>query len=108
MKKSIKDKWIKALRSGEYKQIKGRLKRTNGFCCLGVLCDLYGKEKNVKWDDSHFLRDFSLLPDEVRDWANLKFTDPTVNNNKRFITLSNINDSGTSFKEIADIIEKQL
>lgn len=34
----IKQKWLDALRSGEYKQGKGRLRDGNGaYCCLGVL-----------------------------------------------------------------------
>lgn len=44
--KTVKDarlKWIKALESGRYKQIKGRLcekvtPNSYGYCCLGVLC----------------------------------------------------------------------
>ena len=38
MNKEIKDKWVKALRSGEYKQGRLYLQRDNLFCCLGVLC----------------------------------------------------------------------
>ncbi len=33
-------RWIKALRSGKYKQIQGELETTKGFCCLGVACKL--------------------------------------------------------------------
>lgn len=29
-----------ALRSGKYAQIRGRLRRDQGHCCLGVACDL--------------------------------------------------------------------
>lgn len=35
--------WVAALRSGLYKQGRGRLKRGRGYCCLGVaneVCDL--------------------------------------------------------------------
>lgn len=37
--KKQKAKWLKALRSGEYKQTVGTLydEKTQGFCCLGVL-----------------------------------------------------------------------
>ena len=43
MNKEIKAKWIKALRSGKYRQTRGKLKSRNGaFCCLGVLCDIQG------------------------------------------------------------------
>lgn len=41
MDSTLKQEWITALRSGDYKQGKGGLKSTtNSFCCLGVLCDL--------------------------------------------------------------------
>lgn len=42
MKKTLKLKWIAALRSGAYKQGKGRLRRGDSYCCLGVLCEVAG------------------------------------------------------------------
>jgi len=48
MKKSIRNKWIKALRSDEYEQGRGQLaipvNEHDAFCCLGVLCDVLGEE----------------------------------------------------------------
>ena len=43
MKRDIRDQWIAALRSGEYKQGNGVLHQVSkdgaeSFCCLGVLC----------------------------------------------------------------------
>lgn len=35
-------KWVDALRSGKYAQTKTRLQSFNGFCCLGVACDISG------------------------------------------------------------------
>ena len=36
-------RWIQALRSGEYQQTRGQLNHpTEGYCCLGVLCELQG------------------------------------------------------------------
>ena len=41
-------KWIKALRSGEYKQSTKRLQTDRGYCCLGVACKvLIPKEKQL-------------------------------------------------------------
>lgn len=44
MNKELKQKWVAALRSGEYKQGKGKLLyHENGetsYCCLGVLCEV--------------------------------------------------------------------
>lgn len=42
MKKEIADIWVKALRSGNYKQTEGHLKAGDGYCCLGVLCEVLG------------------------------------------------------------------
>ena len=58
MKKRIKERWLKALRSGKYKQGRRRLRIEEdegcSYCCLGVLTDLYikskaGKEVNAHW-----------------------------------------------------------
>ena len=53
MNKTIMKKWVKALRSGKYKQGRGTLcqvdkKGNESFCCLGVLCDLYNKDRKAK------------------------------------------------------------
>ena len=41
----FKQKWVKALRSGEYKQGNGNLYKSdeNCFCCLGVACLIAGE-----------------------------------------------------------------
>jgi hypothetical protein len=45
MRKSVRRRWVEALRSGEYQQTTGVLaevdgNRVVGNCCLGVLCEL--------------------------------------------------------------------
>jgi hypothetical protein len=40
MNAEIKEKWTAALRSGEYKQAYGSLKRNDRYCALGVLVDV--------------------------------------------------------------------
>jgi len=40
--KQLKAEWVKALRSGEYKQGRLRLQRGDSYCCLGVLCEVAG------------------------------------------------------------------
>jgi len=39
----IKDKWLEALKSGNYTQTNGRLKKDNSHCCLGVLAEVLGQ-----------------------------------------------------------------
>ena len=89
-------KWVKALRSGKFKQGQGTLKQFNKkgqaqHCCLGVLCELYNQEmkKNKKKmlseticdndsDFSHGYSRFGLggkkeeLPREVMKWSGVK------------------------------------
>lgn len=38
MNKKVKEKWVKALKSGRYKQTYSQLKDNTGYCCLGVYC----------------------------------------------------------------------
>lgn len=45
LRKSVRRRWVEALRSGEYPQATGVLAevdgdRVVGYCCLGVLCEL--------------------------------------------------------------------
>jgi len=105
--KKVQKLWLEALRSGKYKQAVGQLREGNHFCCLGVLCDLYGKEKGKKWKNvaTHpsFLNDLHLLPFQVIKWCGLKDYDPIGVGGK---SLSTMNDRGKSFKEIADFIDK--
>ncbi len=123
----IKAEWIKALRSGEYKQAKGDLRvrldpegKEYGFCCLGVLCDMYAKEKGIEkpWSgegvggcgDGVYTK-FNgkqrngTLVQEVKDWAGLEYGNGkyTADN-----SLAIDNDNGKTFAEIADIIDKNF
>jgi hypothetical protein len=117
MKKNIKEKWLAALRSGDYQQTDSALRTTKGFCCLGVLCDLYDKTKRQNnWE---FLGDvkyrhldnmYGSLPDAVMQWAGLDSEDPLiVRSRSHSVCLSELNDQENySFKKIANVIEKYL
>ena len=37
-------KWLDALRSGKYRQASESLRTNEGYCCLGVACDVYHQE----------------------------------------------------------------
>jgi hypothetical protein len=124
MKQEIKEKWVAALRSGEYKQTKGYLHNEEGFCCLGVLTDLCAKEKGIEWEDSddadgtYAMDGCELqLPSGVVNWAGLPTDDPYVNTPEgmnsesgNYSCLTQLNDgtngfSSLTFAQIADIIE---
>ena len=57
--KVLKQKWVAALRSGEFKQSQFRLFNTHdrGYCCLGVLAVQLGatldKEGNLRVNNNH-------------------------------------------------------
>jgi hypothetical protein len=108
MNTAVKEKWCAALRSEAYKQGKGRLRDpSNGFCCLGVLTDLYIKEKDESWnfiDNVYSFGDSAIyLPDEVAVWADLDGED-CFNPGKVAVK----NDEEWTFTQIADFIEENL
>lgn len=115
MDKRVKKLWVKALKSGKYKQGQGYLATDDGHCCLGVLCDLAVKEgvlKPPRLSKDHDCRVFGkasiyLLPPKVAHWAKLKHQDPPIDHVK-YTKLTHANDGGLSFETIADIIEEQL
>lgn len=91
MDKDIKEKWVKALRSGEYKQGTGTfLDDKNRYCCLGVLCAITNAQP---------------VPFSSTGWMHLnKYLDYCDEQ----APLYRMNDDGASFAEIADYIEEHL
>jgi hypothetical protein len=120
MNSQIKQQWIEALRSNEYEQTTAYLRTQQGYCCLGVLCDLYAWEHDdVEWDRSNngnsyeFLDAYQALPDKVMKWAGLSHADPYYvvadeETGERNIHLSTVNDNGSTFEEIAQLIEEKF
>ncbi len=114
MNQTVKEKWVSALRSGEYKQGKDFLRVDDKFCCLGVLCEL-AVENNVIDPAVEDLGDVftydgsaSFLPDSVVKWSGLTSPNPWVDYDNTDGPISEPNDSGLSFEYIADLIENQL
>jgi len=122
MNSEVKQKWIDALRSGEYIQGQKNLESEGKFCCLGVLCDLAVKDgvpvlvtKDSRsrhvLDSVSFTRydgSAAVLPEKVRNWAGLSYSDF---DDWKLIEMNDGNGSGTrtySFDQIADYIEKNL
>lgn len=98
MDAQLKAKWVEALRSGKYRQTRGMLKAPldNSFCCLGVLCDIQGADFDAI--RAHYgTLSLSSSPYEYIGTVGV-LSD----------RLAMMNDSGASFSEIADFIEKHL
>ena len=125
MHKNIMEKWVQALRSGEYKQGSGVLHNTsnNTYCCLGVLCDIYQQEGNKfnsvsegnwgvetgnGWENipATFFDDRpDVLPEVVMRWADISCSAGSFDDD----TLTTLNDDcGYTFDEIATVIEKEV
>jgi hypothetical protein len=110
-KQEIKTEWLRRLRSGTIPQTRGALGRTDGSrCCLGVLCDIAVEEKVVEtrveaYTDTIIYDSFSgVTPLTVMTWAGM--ASRAGNITTKGTSLGDINDSGTSFSTIADIIEE--
>ena len=110
MEHYIKKRWVEALRSGDYEQGKGYLQE-EGFCCLGVLCDLHHNlTSEGEWDHEDLETaalylvygedgEYEFPPDPVLKWSGL---------NRQLATdLASRNDAGATFEELADLIEEK-
>lgn len=129
MDSSLKQKWVRALRSGKYTQASGALRTEDGFCCLGVLCDVYdsknwtlaphedfagneSQEWHYKSCNRHNDRSYwiDVLPNEIVEFAGFDTNNPEVPFDvcDGKTSLAVINDKGATFTEIADLIETHL
>jgi hypothetical protein len=114
MNSQIKQKWIDALKSGEYQQTNSYLHTEQGYCCLGVLCDIYAKEYDdtAQWGpyDDHYniLGESLVLPPEVTEWAGLDDTDVCYYNEGKRVYLAALNDGGMNFNQIAQVIKENI
>jgi hypothetical protein len=98
-------KWLEALRSGKYGQCKKKLQDTYGYCCLGVACVVARSEGvSVVMDDGYILGGSLATQQDVWQWLGLRsgYGVPRFGSGP---ALTDLNDSGKSFSEIADIIE---
>lgn len=133
MKPEIAQKWVEALRSGNYTQTTKTLRDDKGYCCLGVLCDLASQEGIGTWQapDSpptsasriyryvagyaKYESNSSLIPPRVAKWAEMSEKNTGKNGSKgsflsdgNWTSLANLNDRGSSFEDIAKVIEKEV
>lgn len=105
----IRDEWIPALRSGNYKQGCLVLRdHDDKFCCLGVACDLLEVRLNLKVSsrDDYITYDnqLSLLPQTVSDFLSMSRDGAYFNEERDRESLAGDNDRGMSFDQITDIL----
>lgn len=123
-RQELRRKWVEALRSGEFLQTDCALHDDHGYCCLGVACEVFEREfpgeLNVTLDDNgywHYDGEDTFLPEKVADAFGIHpegrtknsrlLETPTQSSNSLYEnSLYDLNDSGVTFTEIADVIEK--
>jgi hypothetical protein len=116
--------WIAALRSNDYQQTKHALKTEDGYCCLGVACEI-SKLGSFKARNSgvYFFLSERFRGDELRNTGDmpphikthyglvsdivvLDYVD-TAHVGDSSLKIAELNDwHGLSFNQIADILEK--
>ena len=129
---TLRERWIEALRSGEYERTISMLRHeSNKFCCLGVLCDI----SNLgTWEPAEDKEYYRYTIDTARSAATLlymivdsigatgatvpfdieKISNETVRKEIYSIpgvvdscSLTTLNDSGFTFEQIADLLENE-
>ena len=129
MNREARDLWVAALRDTDtYPQTKGALHNEDGYCCLGVLCEVAikaGVDLTVTHGEnepglSYYDGEAEHLPDAVVAWAGLDTNNPVVlvededeavddgvvQYERELVMLND--DFVWDFPSIADVIEAQL
>ena len=122
MNQKIKDMWVKALKSGDFKQGIGYLEKDGAYCALGVLSllsmldgqctydleDGAGKYDNKKYSLSFNTMKWAGISQENEGFLAPEASKVEIHYKGKMTTISYLNDEGKSFKEIARIIELHL
>lgn len=104
--KENRREWVDALRSGQFKQTKGKLKARNGaMCCLGVLAQVAGCEFYYDASEDGYGADnlWGYAPRKAMEFVGLTKRDGDFLDDN----LADRNDEGASFAQIATIIESE-
>lgn len=110
--KGFKTKWIKALRSGEYKQGNFILHHADQYCCLGVACSIYGYN-GIQMGEHQYIEDIFIgIPEIITgNISNMVVSMLTSMNDGHDATIKDQQftfNKKRSFKQIANFIEKYL
>lgn len=98
--KEFATKWVEALRSRKYRQGNGQLKVNDKYCCLGVACELAGATHKQTQGYGYIPSGSRInIPNEIKGFASA---------NNLVSMLTNMNDGGRDFNQIADWIEANV
>lgn len=105
-------KWVRALRSGKYKQARKVLcdPQKESYCCLGVACELaiadgVSLTKKQLKNICYYGGESKFLPSRVVEWLDIADTFGVFGEFDNQ-SLAIKNDDGYSLNEIADLIVK--
>jgi hypothetical protein len=111
---ALRRQWLRALRSGKYKQASGALRRRVtprsgkfGYCCLGVALDVLGGE----WTKVH--GEYSCQVGRVNNESTVEMNEAVLERigmtDSEQQVLIRMNDGdGRTFEQIADFVEENL
>lgn len=118
MNRELRDRWVAALRSGDYKQGKYFLKQTDfkdnvSHCCLGVLCEVFGAHQETVASDRTSIKTVTYFGTNKKADNSVCVLVPSLLGALGLPVyvagpLSIKNDTGKTFDEIADAIERML
>lgn len=95
--KEFASKWVDALKSGNFKQTKDKLKDDCGYCCLGVACVIEGNGDKIYG---------SLYPNKTILPIAGFYAD--FDEESLYLKVSAMNDTGSTFSEIADWVKENV
>lgn len=113
----LQTQWLADLRSGKYKQTTTYLHDANGFCCLGIATEITCGLAPVKVTKMDHVREYPDLVSSLDDITRILLPEQIVKKMKfrtragdsrdslSISALSELNDDGVSFSEIADLVE---
>jgi hypothetical protein len=103
---TVREQWVEALRSGKYIQRDRALRRGDGMCCHGVLLDIVDPDGWTPPPDGGTRWQHRLALDGGTFMPKISWFRETVGPGISAYQLSDANDAGKTFDQIADIIER--
>ena len=110
-------KWVIALRSGEYSETHDVLQDENGYCCLGVACEVFIPKKLQIRDNAGYLiggtpEDQDHAKPWLREMQEILGADISFLNDCGSVILDGMNECEKfepfTFDEIADLLEYEF
>ena len=119
MNKALKDRWLNALKSGDFRKGTGIMYdgADNSYCCLGVLAEITDTWSEFKEDckaltarsnpHGEYFGVFAHMPGTMEGYMNSSWAPKEAGLDKEtLITLAKINDNTFSFDAVCQYIQE--